>query len=107
MSQSSRREFLYRALAGSSLPWVAGSPLVRAAVDGAEPDLIVRSTRPLDAESPVEVFDRFLTPNRLFFVRSHFGPPALGLSSWRLEVEGLVDRPVSLSLDDLKGLEPV
>ena len=75
--------------------------------DEAGPDLIVRSTYPLDAETPVEVFDRFLTPNRLFFVRSHFGPPAIGLRPWTLEVDGLVDRPVSLGLDDLKGFERV
>ncbi len=68
--------------------------------------MIVRSSRPLDAETPVEVFDRFLTPNRMFFVRSHFGPPALGLFPWRLEVEGLVDRPLSFGLEDLKGFEP-
>src|SRR4051794_8122102 len=104
MSHSSRREFLYRALAGSSLPWVASSTLARASLDGAEPDLIVRSTRPLDAETPVEVFDQFLTPNRLFFVRSHFGPPAVGLSPWRVGVDGLVDRPLSPGLDDLKGV---
>ena len=104
MSQSSRRDFLQRALAGSALPWVADFGSARAE-DGAEPGLIVRSSRPLDAETPVEVFDRFLTPNRLFFVRSHFGPPALGLVPWRLEVEGLVDRPLSMDLDDLKGLD--
>jgi sulfite oxidase len=108
MSQSSRRDFLQRALAGSTLPWVAGlTPGASFADDAPEPDLIVRSTRPLDAETPVEAFDRFLTPNRLFFVRSHFGPPALGLSPWRLEVEGLVERPITLSLDDLAGLEQV
>ena len=106
MSQPSRRAFFHRALAGSSLPWLARlAPSF--AEDVAGPGLIVRSTRPLDAETPVEVFDRFLTPNRLFFVRSHFGPPALGLSPWRLEVDGLVDRPLSLGLDDLKGLSPV
>jgi sulfite oxidase len=112
MSQSSRRDFLQRALAGSTFPWFAGlTPGVSFAGDGddvrAEPDLIVRSMRPLDAETPVEVFDRFLTPNRLFFVRSHFGPPAVGLSPWRFEIEGLVERPISFSLDDLKGLEQV
>lgn len=105
MSQSSRRDFLQRALAGSTLPWVADfGPAL--AEDAAEPSLIVRSSRPLDAETPVEVFDRFLTPNRMFFVRSHFGPPALGLFPWRLEVEGLVDRPLSFGLEDLKGFEP-
>jgi sulfite oxidase len=107
MSQSSRRQFLHRALAGSSLPWLAGPRPVRASAAVDEPDLIVRSTRPLDAETRVEVFDRFLTPNREFFVRSHFGPPALGLSPWKLEVEGLVEKPLSLSLGDLDGLERV
>ena len=101
MRQPSRREFFHQALAGSAVPWVAGlAPAL--ADDVAEPDLIVRSTRPLDAETPVEVFDRFLTPNRLFFIRSHFGAPAVGLAPWRLEVEGLVDRPISLGLDDLE-----
>ena len=108
MSQSSRRDFLHRALAGSALPWVADLATAPALGDEvAEPGLIVRSSRPLDAETPVEVFDRFLTPNRMFFVRSHFGPPALGLSPWRLEVDGLVDRPLSLGLDDLNGPERV
>jgi len=108
MSQSSRRDFLQRALAGSTLPWFAGlAPGVSFAEDDPEPDLIVRSMRPLDAETPVEVFDRFVTPNRLFFVRSHFGPPAVGLSPWELEVEGLVERPISFSLDELSRLEQV
>lgn len=108
MGQSSRRDFLQRALAGSSLPWVGGLGSRAALADEpAGPDLIVRSSRPLDAETPVEAFDRFLTPNPLFFVRSHFGPPAVGLSPWRLEIDGLVDRPVALSLDDLARLEQV
>ena len=102
MPRSSRRRFLRRALAGSALPWIYRQVPARAA-DEPEPGLIVRSTRPLDAETPVEVFDRFLTPNRLFFVRSHFGAPAVGLAPWQLEVEGLVDRPLNLGLDDLKG----
>ena len=80
MSESSRRDFLQRAVAGSALPWVLASGPGLARADEGK-GLIVRSTRPLDAETPVGVFDRFLTPNRLFFVRSHFGPPAVGL--WR------------------------
>ncbi len=105
---SSRRAFLYRTLAASSLPWVAGLKVAKGSTfQRAEPDLIVRSSRPLDAETPVEVFEQFLTPNRLFFIRSHFGPPAVGLNPWTLEVEGLVEKPITLSLDDLKGLERV
>jgi sulfite oxidase len=110
MSQPSRRQFLHRTLAGSSVPWLAGltaTPTLAAFDDPRERDLIVRSTRPLDAETPVEVFTRFLTPNQEFFVRSHFGPPAVGLSPWKLEIEGLVEKPLSFSLEDLGGLEQV
>ena len=111
MSRSSRRDFLQRGLAGSALPFVAGPGPGVSGADrrrprpGPEPDRPVK-TRPLDAETPVEVFDRWQTPNRLFFVRSHFEPAGAWGSSplERLEVDGLVERPASLSLDDLEGL---
>ena len=83
-----------------------GAGLPRSAADE-PPGLILRNRRPLDAETPTSAFDRFLTPNDLFFVRSHFGPPDVTLRPWRLEVEGEVGRPLSLGLDDLKGLEVV
>jgi len=109
MGETIRRDFLRRALAGAAAPWMVGRLSGRWALgaDGADPGLIVRSTMPLDAETAVGMFDRFLTPNPQFFIRSHFGPPATGLAPWRLEVEGLVDRSLALGLDDLKGLEPI
>ncbi len=66
--------------------------------------LIVRSSRPQDLESPVSVFTEEFTPNELFFVRSHFGPPAMDLASWKFTVEGLVEKPLSLTLDELKKM---
>jgi DMSO/TMAO reductase YedYZ molybdopterin-dependent catalytic subunit len=70
----------------------------------------VRVSRPLDAETPVREFVSWLTPNDRFFVRSHFGPPAgdqIDPASWRLHVTGLVERPLTLSLDDLKQFPEV
>lgn len=100
-----RREFLRAGLLGalgtSRLTWARDEPLPR------DPNLIVRNPRPLDAESPVEVFDQWLTPNRLFFVRSHFGAPAVGLHPWTLAIAGAVARPATLSLEDLKRFEHV
>ena len=90
----SRREFARRVAGGAAVA-ALGVPPSRALGEG--PELIVRNTRPLDAETPVEVFDRFLTPNDLFFVRSHFGPPAVGLGPLALEVGGLVERPLTLA----------
>ncbi len=67
-------------------------------------NLLVRSARPQDLETPVGVFTEELTPTDLFFVRSHFGPPIIDFASWRLRVEGLVDRPLELSMPELRKL---
>ncbi|MEB3329892.1 MAG: sulfite oxidase [Candidatus Sericytochromatia bacterium] len=75
-------------------------PAARLAKEG----LLVRSSRPLDLETPVALLDGALTPNRHFFVRSHHDEPALDAATWRLRVEGLVERPEDLTLADLKAL---
>ncbi len=71
--------------------------------------LTARVMRPFNAETPVGEFMSFLTANHRFFVRSHFGPPpaeALEEGRWRLRVGGLVERPRTLTLQDLKQLPP-
>lgn len=45
--------------------------------------------------------DRLITPVDRFFTRSHASPAVLDPSSWRLEVQGLVNRSATYSLDDL------
>lgn len=103
-----------RAWLRSGALWVGGIELsaglrglAAAVVDGppAERNLIVRSRRPLNLESPVVALDDRLTPNDVFFVRSHFGAPAIDLAPWEVEVVGLVSRPLRLTLDALGRLE--
>ena len=43
-------------------------------------------------------------PNARFYVRNHFDTPRLDPLSWRLEVKGLVERPLRLSLRDLHSM---
>lgn len=45
-----------------------------------------------------------VTSNADFYVRNHFESPLLDAGTWRLEVDGLVERPRSLSLYDLRGM---
>ena len=86
------------ALAGSTL-----KPLPGWAAAATEPDLIVRNTWPEHWETTIEALGRaYYTANGRFFVRSHFPVPEIDVSAWRLEVTGLVDRPLSLSLSELK-----
>ncbi len=109
----SRRAFLARTIGGTvglCFAGIVGIGTSRAQTGDKDKSLIVRVPRPLDAETPVDAFNSWRTPNHRFFVRSHFGPPAPGFiqeSVWRLRVRGLVDRALSLRLADLRQFEEV
>ncbi|MDF9392190.1 MULTISPECIES: molybdopterin-dependent oxidoreductase [Methylococcus] len=72
--------------------------------------LIMHSNTPPLLETPREVFATAITPNDRFFVRWHHAviPQSIDLKTWALRIEGNVDSPVSLTLQDLKTrFEPV
>jgi DMSO/TMAO reductase YedYZ molybdopterin-dependent catalytic subunit len=56
---------------------------------------------PENSETPLEGVRSWVTPTRLFFVRNHFNVPELDTATWRLRVEGRVERPLALSWDEL------
>jgi sulfite dehydrogenase (cytochrome) subunit A len=65
------------------------------------------TTRPPHLETPFEVFNEgVLTPNDAFFVRYHLAglPLSIDPESYRLNVSGHVDTPLSLSLNELKSM---
>ncbi len=67
--------------------------------------LIVHSEQPRNAETVPGVLAREdLTRVDAFFVRSH-GPVADADRVWRLTLDGLVERSLSLTLDDVRGYE--
>lgn len=59
---------------------------------------------PLNAETPLELLTDYLTPNELFFVRSHWIPRMPDLKTWQLVVDGEVRTPLQLTLSDLKKM---
>ena len=66
------------------------------------------TTRPPHLETPFEVFDEgVLTPNDAFFVRYHLAgiPLSVDTDTYRLQVTSQVNRPLSLSLQQLKSME--
>ncbi|MDU1690646.1 MAG: molybdopterin-dependent oxidoreductase [Bradyrhizobium sp.] len=68
--------------------------------------LIRLTTRPPQLETPFSVYnDGLITPNDAFFVRYHLAdiPTEIDPESFRVEVKGKVDKPLSLSLMDLKS----
>jgi sulfane dehydrogenase subunit SoxC len=50
---------------------------------------------------PLEALRYDVTPLGLHYVLTHYDIPALDPTSWRLEIGGAVERPLSLALDEL------
>lgn len=107
--QLSRRSFFARAgLAAAAAQLARLTPALSA--QGSAPTvagkerLIVRSLRPQDLETPAALFDSWITPNNLFYVRSHLYTPEVNLPEWRLKIDGAVERTLDLTLEDLRQL---
>ncbi|MGH7332789.1 MAG: sulfite oxidase [Candidatus Rokuibacteriota bacterium] len=66
--------------------------------------LIVRSSRPINLETPLAELTSYDTPDGIFFVRNNLEAPRIDPAQWTLRVEGEVDQPLMLRLDDLRKL---
>ena len=88
---------------GSRRPVVRERPRGRPPAAAKDPALIIWSEEPLNAETPVELLSGAgITPNELFFVRSHGPIPEVDPANYRLTVRGLVAEPLTLSLEELR-----
>ena len=88
-----------------TLPFENGSREL-VAFPGKRP-LIVLTSRPPQLETPFTVFNEgLLTPNDAFFVRYHWSglPLSVDPAAYRLRVTGRVERPLDLSLDELRRI---
>ena len=66
--------------------------------------LITYSDRPPLLETPRDAFTKSITPNDEFFVRWHMPriPTVTDIDTYRINVNGFVDNPLSISIKDLK-----
>jgi sulfite oxidase len=96
----SRREFLQ---AGAALAVVAGLGS-RQACRAAEQDLIVRSADPLNAEPRLnDLVTGEITSVKHFYVRNHGELPKVDAAGYKLKIEGLVEKPLELTLAEIKA----
>jgi len=65
--------------------------------------MIVHNDYPEDLETPLDALGTWLTPNDAFFVRQHLPRPKVDAATWKLEITGLIEKPLNLSLADLRG----
>lgn len=101
----SRRGFL----GGITVVSVAAHPLLRGLAWAQAPgsgQLIVHRPAPLVAEMPLSALTTWITPNDLFHVLTIMANPlpAIDPKQWQLSVEGEVERPLTLTYDQLRAL---
>jgi hypothetical protein len=116
LSGVSRRDFLIRgstllaALALSDSPlyaemWrISEGEKVVPFLDQAPtpPDAAIRQYGDLNTRN-WEQLSSWATPNEDFFTVSHYNRPVLKAEEWRLNIEGLVERPISLTLEQIRA----
>ncbi|MBI6629558.1 sulfite oxidase [Pontibaca salina] len=72
-----------------------------------KPDLTVLNDRPVNAETPAHLLDDDVTPYERMFVRMNGMVPQTALDQnaegWTLTIDGEVETPLELTLDDLKS----
>lgn len=54
------------------------------------------------SRTPLQELDGIITPNGLFYERHHGGIPAIDPAAHRLMIHGLVERPLLLTMDELR-----
>jgi DMSO/TMAO reductase YedYZ molybdopterin-dependent catalytic subunit len=109
-----RRQFMQGAAAcsfalGLGRAGEAESQRPRPAEPGPREDIpasgfILREREPQNLEYPFSTLDSAITPTDRFFIRNHFVVPRLDAATWRLRVEGAVERPGEYTLDQLRAL---
>jgi DMSO/TMAO reductase YedYZ molybdopterin-dependent catalytic subunit len=86
---------------------LAAAPLLaaqKAATPHARESMLQMNGYAVNAETPLALLTDYVTPNELFFVRSHWIPRTPDPKKWSLTIDGEVERPAQLTLSELKKL---
>jgi sulfite oxidase len=90
------------------MPWAVASRTASAmmfdepSVDPAKADLIYRSRAPRNGEPNLQkLVENWKTPNSQFYIRSHGPNPTVNAEQFSLVIDGLVEKPLTLSISEL------
>ncbi|MSU63202.1 MAG: sulfite oxidase [Pedosphaera sp.] len=105
MSQVSRRDLIRGSVAFAALAF-ARHPLAAFGLDPlpAGDELIpFLDVQPVGKGLRWEKMNSWITPNDQVFAVSHYGTPEVDLPRWKLDVSGLVKKPASLTLPEIRS----
>lgn len=92
----------YRNMPGGLIPAAFAEETEPFTIEGKE-GLRVINDRPVNAETPAHLLDDDVTPIARHFIRNNGIPPtSTAANGWTLAIDGEVNQPLKLSIDDLK-----
>ena len=68
------------------------------------PEQVITNPAPDRRIIDIRQINGAITPKDQFFTTQHYGHPKVDPATFKLKISGLVDRPVALSLDDLRRM---
>jgi DMSO/TMAO reductase YedYZ molybdopterin-dependent catalytic subunit len=68
------------------------------------PERVITNPAPDRRIIDIQTISGPITPTDQFFTTQHYGHPVVDPATFKLKVSGLVDRPIALSLDDLRRM---
>jgi DMSO/TMAO reductase YedYZ molybdopterin-dependent catalytic subunit len=93
----------HRHMPAGLIPAALADDLKDFAIEGKD-GLIVLNDRPVNAETPAHLLDDPVTPTARHFIRNNGNlPEEVDPATWKLIIDGEVDDPLELTIDDLKG----
>ncbi len=108
MGQTTRREWMRGSLAAAGVASLS-SPLFSLALPPLEDDetsVAFLDPQPVNPDRSMVIWERlksWITPQKDFFSVKHYGIPEVDLAEWSLGISGLVSKPRSFTLEDLKA----
>jgi DMSO/TMAO reductase YedYZ molybdopterin-dependent catalytic subunit len=111
MSVLARREFILSSAAALATLAMFQSRFAQAFPSRPGETVVAWLDQPLENPVPEviktqlvwEDLDAWVTPNDKFFSIAHFDRPMIKSNTWKLEIDGLVKKPMELTLADLKA----
>jgi sulfite oxidase len=99
---ANRRQLFAAVLAAAAVRKMKGAD-TPPAFPGKRP-MILHNDRPEDLETPVKYFDSWVTPLDAFFLRQHLPRPTIDPVAYRVKLNGMVSKPMDLTVADLQKL---
>lgn len=76
----------------------------RLALLGKDPRLLMHPGDLLNVETPMSLLNELVTPIERMFMRNNHTAPEVDPATWSLTIDGLVRKPLKITLDELKHL---